>query len=91
MKNLMLFLFAVVLLAACSNEHEPVALKKSGNVQVSTSFNVSNSKKDNSPTSRGLTLDGFVAVWSSSTEQTVALPESTPTERVAIDNPIPPP
>lgn len=92
MKNFIVFLFAVVLLAACSNEHEPVAPIKqpvnvNGNVQESAA--VIANKQGSSPTSRGRTLDGIVAAWSSSTEQTVALLESATTEPIAIENPIP--
>lgn len=97
MKNLLVFLFAVVLLAACSNEHEPVTpIKQPVNingdaqehlVNVQESATVIVNKQGSSPTSRGRTLDGIVAAWSSSTEQTVALPESATTAPIA--NPIP--
>lgn len=88
MKHHILFLLTVALLTACDNAHEQVALKQSGNVQAPTS--VIASKKINSPASRSLTLEGIVAAWSSSTEQTVTLSESTPIEQVAIDKPVSP-
>lgn len=99
MKNFLVFLFAVVLLTACSNAHEPVTpIKQPVNVNgdaqehlvnVQESATVIVNKQGSSPTSRGFTLDGIMAAWSSSTEQTIALPESATTAPIAIENPIP--
>lgn len=101
MKNFLVFLFAVVLLTACSNAHEPVApIKLPTRQQVNVNPQeppvnrqepaaVITDKQGSTPTSRGFTLDGIVAAWSSFTKQSVAPPESATTQPAAMENPIP--